>query len=346
MDGRCVKKSVYFGVLGNRRCWLTAHFVLFVGALVFVVTALGGTGCKGNKGKTLTVGAKGKLSSGASGHGSDDIWSDAALGQIDKQPVPEPVALPEQLVGEGEADHYGLLLEYRIRRVPDDTNSTVFEAMDRCRRHGLMLCTHPQWLRACYANADVGKMQSWTATWDNGLVRASGGKFCGDYTKVDAAEREPRRVGLCCERSVAIRGGGKMAPWIGSSARLVRNLEKAVNDKDDEAIRRLFGPRVVRDGEPMAFEALLQREREARKDIAWTMFEACSLGAAFVVTDIVGGKEQKKTGQRLRCTARIKKGDEVIDYIVTFGLLKPTEKADHKIVQLTHRGRRIIPGAR
>lgn len=189
-------------------------------------------------------------------------------------------------------------------------------------------------------------MQSWTASWDTGLVRASGSSYCGDYVKVDAAEREPKRVGLCCERSVAIRVGGKTAPWMGSSARLVRDLEKAINDKDDDGIRRLFGPRVVRDGESMAFDGLLQREREARKDIAWTMFEACSLGAGFVVTDVVGGEQKKKVGQRLRCTARIQKGDEVIEYIVTFGLLKHSEKGDYKIVQLTHRGRRIIPGAR
>jgi hypothetical protein len=123
-------------------------------------------------------------------------------------------------------------------------------------------------------------------------------------------------------------------------------LEHALNQGDEDALGSLFADHVVRNGTKWTRDALLERERQARGDVAWTLFDVCEMRAGPVVVD----KDETKTGRLqgilLSCKTVIDTRGEVFDYTTRLGLVQAGAADRYHIAQIEHRSTREIPGAR
>lgn len=261
--------------------------------------------------------------------------------------LPPPLPLTDSLVPEGSAHNLGFLLEFRLRRHEDDTGKTYREAVDLCRRHGRMLCTEVQWLRACQEDPNIGRMQSWTASRRGNMVVTLGGGDCGDRNRTREDDKHPNRVGLCCERAVALRPTSDAGPWLGTGTRMPARLEAALNEGDEAALRNLLSDHVVRNGRKWTLDALLEAERKARAEISWTLFDVCEMRAGPVVVDRDETKTGRLQGILLSCKTLVARGADVFDYTTRMGLVQAGGPERYRIAQIDHKGTtKEIPGAR
>ena len=268
--------------------------------------------------------------------------------------LPAPVAFADRLVGEGELKGAGLLLEFHMQRIEGDTNLTYDEAVDHCRAHGRMLCSSAQWVLACRQFGELAQMQTWVLSRRRGKAEVMGGEFCSDRDQADDAQRHSNRVGLCCERSVALVAGtdmSKQGPWVGMAARLPRVLEAALNAGDEATLRKLYAPRVEVDERLLSIDELLSREKQAREEVAWTVFDRCAFSTRFVKAAQPQGNVRNVRGFALRCSVVAKIQGAVRDYLVMFGMPRPSDPSstnaeDYRITQVTHRTSMAVPGAR
>ncbi len=260
--------------------------------------------------------------------------------------LPVPVPFEDFLVPEGSADNLGFTLEFRVRRYEADTGRTYREAVALCRDKGRMLCTETQWLRACQEQPALGQMQSWTASRRGEMAVTAGGASCGDRNRTKVGDKHPNRVGLCCERAVASRPTADSGPWLGVGTRVPVRFELALNEGDEDALHSLFADHVVRDGRKWTREALIERERQARAEVAWTLFDVCEMRAGPVVVDKDDTKTGRLQGILLSCKTLIDRRGEVFDYTTRLGLVQADDGERYRIAQIEHRSKREIPGAR
>lgn len=117
--------------------------------------------------------------------------------------APPPIA--EREVASGTTSAGAWLPSFRLRRTDGDANLTWLEGHNACVRHGMELCTEPQWELACEQDPAVGRVASWTAKADGprGFV-VRGSSSCAARLSVAGFERASQRVALCCSRAVAI----------------------------------------------------------------------------------------------------------------------------------------------
>ncbi len=257
--------------------------------------------------------------------------------------LPAPVALPDVPVGEGSAHNLGFTLGFRVLRDPGDAGKTYQQAVQLCLGQGRMLCTETQWLRACEEHPAVGKMESWTATRRGKNVVVAGGRDCGSRDKAQEGETHPHRVGLCCERVVALRTADA-GPWQGLGARFPLRFERALNEGNDEALRAMLAETVVRDGRKAAPDALIAQEREARPRVGWTLFDTCDMRTGPVVVDKADAGTGRQQGTLLTCKTLLDRKGDVIDYVTVLGVVGEGEEA--RLAQIDHKGPAVIPGVR
>lgn len=262
--------------------------------------------------------------------------------------LPPPAPFDEVLVPEGAVDNGDFTLEFRIHRVGDDAGKTYLQAVDNCRKGGRMLCTETQWMRACALHPEIGRMEAWTATRRGREAVVRGGEDCARRLKVADDVVEPRRVGLCCERAVALRAAPDSGPWLGIGARLPREFERALNENDPTTLRRILADPVVRESQPWTLEALLAKESEvaASGAVAWTLFDSCQMRGGPVVVDKQGEKTGRVQGIILSCRTVLARGEEVLDYDTRLGLREADGEAGYRVSQIEHKSKANIPGAR
>ncbi|PIE05930.1 MAG: hypothetical protein CSA75_02195 [Sorangium cellulosum] len=262
--------------------------------------------------------------------------------------LPEPFAFPDVLIPEGVAPNNGFTLDFRVRRIEDDAGKSYFDAAAKCIANGRMLCTETQWMRTCQAHPRVGKMQSWTASRRGQRAVVRGGKGCDDRMKVDGMSLHANRVGLCCERAVALRTSGDAGPWLGMGARLPRDFEAGLNTNDANQLSRVLGTQVVREGREWTRDELIEQEAKLHKagTVHWTLFDLCRMRGGPVVVAKERIKAHRKHGILLSCRTVLSRADGVVDYDTRLGLVRPEGKGDYRLVQIEHNSSAIIPGAR
>lgn len=260
--------------------------------------------------------------------------------------LPEPVPFDDVLISEGKLDNRGFTLEFRIRRNAGDAGKSYDAAAAACRASGRMLCTELQWLRACEAHPVIGKMQSWTASRRGRLAVVRGGKDCGRRDKVDGGNTHAHRVGLCCERAVALRASGDAGPWLGPAGRLPVELEKAYESGDEAALRYLFADQVMREGREWKVDALLEREAAARSEIRWMIFDKCDLRSGPVVVDKQGPRTGRRQGMILNCRTVLSRSNDVLDYYTRLGFVTDEDGERYRLAQIEHKSDGLIPGGR
>ena len=56
------------------------------------------------------------------------------------------------------------LPKFRVVRRDGDEGASYLTAMGACREQAMALCTEAQWVLACAALPEVGRLESWTAS--------------------------------------------------------------------------------------------------------------------------------------------------------------------------------------
>jgi hypothetical protein len=204
-------------------------------------------------------------------------------------PAPEPATFPIQKIGKGKQD--GIWLgTYSIERVKGDTGKGYIDAAEHCRSRSKMLCTESQWEKACKAHSDIGKLESWTASFDGEQVIVRGGAKTGDgeTTACDGRKTEgggsgsPSRVAFCCDRAIAIKPSLPNPAFAMASHSGQLKYENLINSKDAKGLRLHYDEAVVTTEKA---DSALNRdavEKQHRSMFSldpkgWTVFDTCDV---------------------------------------------------------------------
>jgi len=156
---------------------------------------------------------------------------------------------------------------YTIERKSAGENLDWSQALEHCTAQGKSLCTDTQWLRACAADQELGKLETWTLTADApGAVVRGGPAGCGDKKFVKVTEASPTRVAVCCQRAVAIRTENKNASFLSSSSKKLLDYEAALLRHEPAALGALYDDNVAYLGKELARDDLVKAHQQSAQD--------------------------------------------------------------------------------
>ena len=139
--------------------------------------------------------------------------------------------MPERDVPAGLVGPSGAWLDkFSVLRREDNQGLDYSQAFARCKDTGKTLCTDSQWQRACDTFPEVGEAPSWTESLEAGQVVVRGGS-CKARKLVTETDKDAQRIGLCCDRAVAMSSTSMQKPFLASTASIVLKLETALNQR-------------------------------------------------------------------------------------------------------------------
>jgi serine/threonine-protein kinase len=148
--------------------------------------------------------------------------------------------LPARDVPAGLVTPSGAWLDkFGVLRREDNQGLLYSEAFARCADTGKTLCTDGQWQRACDSFPEVGEAPSWTESIEDGQVVVRGGGSCKQRQLVGETERDAQRIGLCCDRAIAMSSTSMQKPFLSSTAGIVLKLERTLNQRSIEGFLEL-----------------------------------------------------------------------------------------------------------
>ena len=140
--------------------------------------------------------------------------------------------LPARDVPAGLVTQSGAWLDkFSVLRREENQGLLYSQAFARCTDTGKTLCTDDQWQRACDSFPEVGEAQSWTETLENGRVVVRGGGSCKARQLVSQSDKDAQRIGLCCDRAIAMSSTSLQKPFLSSTAGVVLKLERTLNQR-------------------------------------------------------------------------------------------------------------------
>jgi len=140
--------------------------------------------------------------------------------------------LPTRDVPSGLVASSGAWLDkFSLLRREDTQGLEYSQAFGRCKDTGKTLCTEAQWQRACDTFPEVGEAPSWTESIEDGRVVVRGGGTCKARKLVSETEKDAQRIGLCCDRAIAMNSTSMQKPFLASVASIVLKLETALNQR-------------------------------------------------------------------------------------------------------------------
>ena len=181
-------------------------------------------------------------SSSASASATAEPRSAAPVAASSAPPAVSLPALAEREIPAGTVTDGGAWLgSYKAGRTDGDAGLGWVEARKLCLGRSMDLCTEPQWRRACGLDAEVGRAASWTSTVKdkNGFV-VMGGSGCGAEQVVAGSLRDPARIGLCCNRAIAIESNNKNGAFLRTVAGKLLEFERALNQHSVAAVGALL----------------------------------------------------------------------------------------------------------
>ncbi len=191
-------------------------------------------------------------------------------------------AKPSVFVPTGAFESGGSSGEYVAARFAQDDGHAFLDSARACLRRGLTLCTEAQWTKACDVDPALGEFESWVATpsSDFNHIITTGGSGCAARHTPDATARSAKRVGVCCERAVRIRGvDGDLA---NEASRRIGEYERAVDAHDPAALQAMAADDLrfflLKNTTPARMRALWAEQFEKYPDL-WVQHEWCSVEA-------------------------------------------------------------------
>jgi serine/threonine-protein kinase len=148
--------------------------------------------------------------------------------------------LPARDVPGGIVSTSGAWLDkFSVLRRDDNQGLAYTPAFARCADAGKTLCTESQWQRACDAFPEVAEAASWTESVEDGHIVVRGGGACNARKLALESERDAARIGLCCDRAVAMTSTSLQKPFLSSTAGVVLKLERALNQRSIDGFLEL-----------------------------------------------------------------------------------------------------------
>jgi hypothetical protein len=152
-------------------------------------------------------------------------------------------------------------IAFAVERKAGDLDLDWWGAVAHCSAEQLALCTETQWLRACKADPDLGQLESWTLTADvPGAVVRGGSDGCKERKFVKTREKNPTRVGLCCERALGITSEDQADAFRELATKHVLAYEAALREKKAELLGKLYADTVTYLGNDLARSALVKQQ--------------------------------------------------------------------------------------
>ncbi len=140
--------------------------------------------------------------------------------------------LPTRDVPAGLVSPAGAWLDkFSVLRRDDNGGLAYNQAFTHCADAGKTLCTDTQWQRACDTFPEVGEAPSWTESLEDGRVVVRGGGSCTPRKLVSESDRDPQRIGLCCDRAVGMTSTSMQKTFLSSTASVVLKLERTLNQR-------------------------------------------------------------------------------------------------------------------
>ena len=143
---------------------------------------------------------------------------------------------------------------------------TWVEANAHCTELGKALCLESQWLRACAQDEAIGRVESWTLTADYpGAAVRGGAEGCAQrsFSKLGAAQ--PERVGLCCDRVVAVTSLDAPEELRAAASEQILSVERALAHPTAEEWSEVVAESISLDGVYHSRDAALAEAQDARK---------------------------------------------------------------------------------
>ncbi len=179
--------------------------------------------------------------------------------------------LPARDVPAGLVSASGAWLDkFSVLRREDNRGLAYSQAFARCADTGKTLCTDGQWQRACDSFPEVAEAPSWTESIEDGQVVVRGGGSCSARKLAPETEIDGERIGLCCDRAIAMASSSMQKPFLASTASIVLKLERALNQRSIDGFLDLSEDHLtlndhVRD--KVALKSLLTQSFAAARDL-------------------------------------------------------------------------------
>jgi len=178
--------------------------------------------------------------------------------------------LPARDVPGGLVASTGAWLDkFSVLRRDDNQGLDYNQAFARCADTGKTLCTDAQWQRACDTFPEVGEAPSWTESIEDGHVVVRGGS-CQARKLVSESDRDAQRIGLCCDRAIAMTSSSMQKPFLSSTASIVLKLERALNQRSIDGFLDLAEDHVTLNERPRdkaGLKSLLTQSFASARDL-------------------------------------------------------------------------------
>jgi hypothetical protein len=179
---------------------------------------------------------------------------------------------------------------FEIERVKGHLGLDYAKAMDECVKEGKALCTETQWSRACEADPELAKIETWTASGNPDgrfVVRGGPDGGCGTRTLSEINASVPTRAAVCCDRALGIKTSNKNEAFLKASSKHMLDYEKAVRDRDALTLAGVYADKVSFMGKDFSREDLVKEHQKFWKAVPdqWTLFDTCDISIDKSQTD-------------------------------------------------------------
>ncbi len=191
--------------------------------------------------------------------------------------------LPERDVPAGlVATNNAWLDKFSVLRRDDNQGMPYSQAFARCADAGKTLCSEAQWQHACDSFMEVGEAPSWTESLEDGHVVVRGGGSCAPRKIAAETDIDAQRIGLCCDRAVAMTSASLQKPFLSSTAGIVLKLERALNQRSIDNFLDLSEDHVVLNEHPRdkaGLKSLLTQSFASARDLV-IVNDTCDISVA------------------------------------------------------------------
>lgn len=212
--------------------------------------------------------------------------------------IPGFAGLPARDIPAGQVTPDGAWVDkFSVLRRENVQGLGFAQAFASCTDAGKTLCTDEQWQRACDSFPEVGAAPSWTESLLEGQAVIRGGGSCAARKAVAQAEADPGRIGLCCDRAVAMTSSSLQKSFLSSTAGIVLKLERALNQRNIDNFLDLSEDHVVLNGKPRdkdGLRALLKQSFAASRDLV-IVNDSCDISVEAKKIAVKRTRRTKKT---------------------------------------------------
>ena len=206
--------------------------------------------------------------------------------------------LPARDVSAGLVSSDGAWLDkFSVLRREQNQGLDYTQAFARCTDVGKTLCTEAQWQRACDSFPEVGDAPSWTESLDDGRVVIRGGGSCKPRKLVAETDKDAERIGLCCDRAVAMTSTSMQKSFLFSTASIVLKLERALNQRSIDGFLDLSEDHVTLNEHPRdkaSLKAVLTQSFSAARDLV-IVNDTCDITVSARKVVVKRSRRVKKT---------------------------------------------------